>query len=140
MLGFMPAGVEADSGRCVASEAAEFRLWYGFQKFPPVTSAISMLYERNRSSTLLLRGIFAGSSDTACARAWNGATEVATIITTANTAERNCARTNLLSIRHLAGQNKREKKSVTFLMFIAKRTLASIFRWLFSMLCLLQLA
>ena len=31
MLGFMPAAVAADSGRCVASEAAEFRLWYGFQ-------------------------------------------------------------------------------------------------------------
>ena len=27
-------------------------LWYGFQKFPPVTSAISMLYERNRSSSV----------------------------------------------------------------------------------------
>ena len=36
----MPDGVEADCARCVACAAAELWLWYGFQNFPPVTSAI----------------------------------------------------------------------------------------------------
>ena len=104
MFGFMPAGVEADCGGCVACAAAELWPRYGFQKFPPVTSAISMLYEANRSSTVPMRGIFAGSSETACARTWSG-TEARTS-TTAIMAERNCTGTNLLSIRHLCGKER----------------------------------
>jgi hypothetical protein len=95
MFGFMPAGVEADRARRAASAVAELWLWYGFQKFPPVTSAISMLYEANRSSTVPMRGIVAGSSETACAPTWCG-TEARTR-TTARMAE-GSARTNLLSI------------------------------------------
>jgi hypothetical protein len=47
----MPAGIEAD---CAG---------YGFQKVPPVTSTISMLYGNNRASTVPMRGIFAGSAE-----------------------------------------------------------------------------
>jgi hypothetical protein len=43
MFGSMPAGVEADCAGSVAPAVAALLLGYGFQNFPPVTSAISML-------------------------------------------------------------------------------------------------
>src|SRR5579862_2297909 len=100
----MPDGVEADCAGCVACAAAALYLWYGFQQFPPVTSAISMLYEANRSATVPMRRSVAGSSDTPCARTWS-ATQARTS-TTAMMAEWNCTRTNLLSIRRLCRKER----------------------------------
>src|ERR1700745_464722 len=103
----MPAVVYADSAGFLPSAAALWP-WYGFQKFPPVTSAISMLYEAKRSSTVPMRGSFAASSDTACARTLRGPEERTS--TTATMAERNCAGTNLLSIRHLCREERSRRK------------------------------
>ena len=43
MFGSIPAGVELDWTGFVPGAAFRPLLPYGFQKFPPVTSAISML-------------------------------------------------------------------------------------------------
>ena len=45
----------------------------GFQKFPPITSAISTLYDWERSSTVAIRGGFAGTIFTGLAPAWPAA-------------------------------------------------------------------
>src|SRR5512142_1167980 len=113
MLGFMPAGVEPDSVRFVERAAEKFRLWYGFQKFPPVTSAISMLYEANRASTVPIRGIIAGLTVNTCARTGGGTTDARTR-TTATMAQWNSTQRYLLSIRHLCATRapKSEAESI----------------------------
>src|SRR5581483_3047986 len=45
---------------------------YGFQKRPPMTSTISTLYERNRTSTVPMGGMVAGSSLASCAATPDG--------------------------------------------------------------------
>ena len=60
--------------------------------------AISMLYEENRASTVPMRGIFAGSTETACGSIWSR-TERTSM--TATMAEPNCTGRNLPSIGYL---------------------------------------
>src|SRR5574340_441719 len=71
-----------------------------------------------------MRGIFAGSSDTACARTRSGAADARTN-TTVTMAERICTRTKLLCIRHLCAKQRARGTKAKAWMFIGNPRLAS---------------
>src|SRR5438270_2002003 len=83
-----------------------------------------MLYEANRSSTVLMRGIFAGSTDASCARTWSGIEEGTS--TTAMKAYQSWTATDLHAIRNLCAKGHDRRAMLE--MILEKPVLASILR------------
>src|SRR5437870_77942 len=84
-----------------------------------------MLYEANRSSTVLMRGIFAGSTDASCARTWSGIEEGTS--TTAIKAHQSRTATDLHAIQNLCAKD--QDRRVNLEMILETRMLASMLRF-----------